>query len=57
MRKRSISFLLAILMSMTGIQTFAYDALVDGIKRLGGQVVCHAEVNELVEKEGRWRMK
>jgi phytoene dehydrogenase-like protein len=29
------------------------NALVDDINRMGGKVVCHAEVNKLVEKEGR----
>lgn len=29
------------------------DALVNDINRLGGKVVCHAEVNKLVEKDGR----
>ena len=29
------------------------DALVNDINRLGGKVVCHADVNKLVEKEGR----
>ena len=29
------------------------DALVNDINRLGGKVICHAEVNKLVEKEGR----
>ena len=29
------------------------DALVDDINRLGGKVICHADVNKLVEKEGR----
>jgi phytoene dehydrogenase-like protein len=29
------------------------DALVNDISRLGGRVVCHAEVNKMVEKEGR----
>lgn len=29
------------------------DALVNDINRLGGKVVCHAEVNQLVEKDGR----
>ncbi len=29
------------------------NALVNDINRLGGKVICHAEVNKLVEKEGR----
>jgi all-trans-retinol 13,14-reductase len=29
------------------------NTLVNDIRRLGGKVTCHAEVNELVEKEGR----
>ena len=29
------------------------NALVDDINRLGGKVVCHAEVNKLVEQDGR----
>jgi phytoene dehydrogenase-like protein len=29
------------------------NTLVDDINRMGGKVICHAEVNKLVEKEGR----
>ena len=29
------------------------NALVDDINRLGGKVICHADINKLVEKEGR----
>lgn len=29
------------------------DALAEGIRKYGGEIVCHAEVEELVEREGR----